>query len=85
MSTTACTLGAWNKLFMLCLDPINKYSVLTRFSDNLFAERHCLIFARSWLMATSASRTDSPEAVNVVSSANILADENPKLPGKSFM
>ena len=36
-------------------------------------------------MATPAPRTDPPEAVNVVSSANILADENSKLPGKSFI
>ena len=32
------TLGAIDKLLILCLDPINKCSVLTIFRDNLFAE-----------------------------------------------
>jgi hypothetical protein len=53
---------------ILYCDPISKYSVLTRFRDNLSEESHRLKFARSWLMATSTSCIDLrhlPDTVNV--------------------
>ena len=43
------------------------------------------MLARSLLMVTCNSEIDLPDAVNVVSFANILADKFCKLFGKSFI
>jgi hypothetical protein len=64
--------------------PITKYSVFVRLRLNLLANSHSLILIKSQLILDSICCIDLPEAVRVVSSANILILEFSTQFGKSF-
>ena len=73
------------KFEIRCLEPIIMYSVLSLLSVSLFASNHWCIFSKSTLMRSCSSSFVLPLVEIFVSSANMLAEDEVRQFGRSFI